>query len=1109
MKNLLLLIFLTVYSFLSYSQTLIMNEVSQGVTGNMEYVEFVVVDNTATYDCASGQPPTIDIRGWIFDDNSGYHGAGGIAAGCIRFSFDPLWSAVPMGTIILIYNDATPDPSIPAADISLADGNCTIVAPISDVNLFESNSTTPGAVACSYPAAGWTPGGNWSNVLLANTGDCARIVNLAGCEVFSVCYSSCNVNTLIYFANGAELAADHRNSVYYFNDGDPNAQVNWSIGCTDNELVLDANQCGSNEQTPGAPNNALNAAFIAQFNNGCTPIPPLVANAMIDNHEICGCDGSATATPSGSIPGYTYEWFDASMTPIGQTNITATGLCAGDYYVEITSSIGCQEIAMITVNPGSGLPTVTAVTGGNTYCTGDVVANITADVTGLGPWDVTYIVDGGAPQTASGASTPIVLGNGPGVYVVTNVTDANCTNTASGTQTITINTLPTVTSVSGGDIYCAGDVILDITAAVTGNGPWDVTYTIDGGAPQTASGAASPIVLGNGPGVYVVTNVTDANCTNTASGTQTITINTLPTVTAVNGGASYCPGDTPTNITVDVTGAPSWTVTYTIDGGAPQTAIGSTSPFALDDLPGVYVVTAVTDANCANTASGTQTITMNPTPVITLTPADPNACNATDGSVLVSGTGSGTVTWSGQASGTDADATLNYTIPNLGAGNYSVYFIDGATGCQSATESTSLNNPGAPVLNNPGPQTACDSYALPVITGTGLVNESYWTGTGGTGTQLSVGSAITSTQTVYIYDVNGSCSDEESFVVTINNTPAITNPGDQTACSSYTLGAISGTNISAGAAYYDDSQVNSGVQVTGPITSTQTVWIFDANGGCSDETSFIVTINPLPTVTGVNGSGTYCAGDAITDITAGVTGTGPWTVDYTLDGVAMSANGATSPVVLGNTAGTYVVTNVTDANCTNTASGTQTITVNPIPGAPTAGNDSTYCSSWTLAPMTATGGTGTMTWYDDAALTGVITTGGSLTPFDTDGTTVYYVTETAVGCEGPASMVTITIQNCEITIPTAITPNADGVHDDWELYGLDAAYPNNVVRIYNRWGGLLYEHDSSVDGPYDSNRWKGDYNGEALPVGSYYYIIDLNDEDKKVESGAVSILLEK
>ena len=46
---------------LSFSQTLIMNEVSQGEAGNMEYVEFVVVDTTVSYDCASGLPPSIDI----------------------------------------------------------------------------------------------------------------------------------------------------------------------------------------------------------------------------------------------------------------------------------------------------------------------------------------------------------------------------------------------------------------------------------------------------------------------------------------------------------------------------------------------------------------------------------------------------------------------------------------------------------------------------------------------------------------------------------------------------------------------------------------------------------------------------------------------------------------------------------------------------------------------------------------------------------------------------------------------------------------------------------------------------------------------------------------
>jgi hypothetical protein len=195
----LLVSFLTIYLFSNslHSQTLIMNEVSNGPSGNQEYVEFVVVDTSVSYNCASTTPPCIDIRGWIFDDNSGYHGTSGIAAGAVRFSFNSLWSCVPLGTIIVIYNNADPNVQMPANDLSLTDGNCVIVVPISNTSLFEQNTTTPGAVACSYPATGWTAGGNWNFTLLANPGDCARIVNLAGCEVFSVCWGSDNLNTLI------------------------------------------------------------------------------------------------------------------------------------------------------------------------------------------------------------------------------------------------------------------------------------------------------------------------------------------------------------------------------------------------------------------------------------------------------------------------------------------------------------------------------------------------------------------------------------------------------------------------------------------------------------------------------------------------------------------------------------------------------------------------------------------------------------------------------------------------------------------------------------------------------------------------------------------------
>ncbi|MFN5910486.1 MAG: gliding motility-associated C-terminal domain-containing protein, partial [Bacteroidota bacterium] len=84
--------------------------------------------------------------------------------------------------------------------------------------------------------------------------------------------------------------------------------------------------------------------------------------------------------------------------------------------------------------------------------------------------------------------------------------------------------------------------------------------------------------------------------------------------------------------------------------------------------------------------------------------------------------------------------------------------------------------------------------------------------------------------------------------------------------------------------------------------------------------------------------------------------------------------------------------------------------------------------------------------------------------------------------------------------------DGDGVNDEWEIVDLDAVYPGNVVTIYNRWGNVLYKHDSNTDGPYNQNRWDGTFNGDPLPVGSYYFIIDLGIDGEESNTGSVSIL---
>lgn len=83
-------------------------------------------------------------------------------------------------------------------------------------------------------------------------------------------------------------------------------------------------------------------------------------------------------------------------------------------------------------------------------------------------------------------------------------------------------------------------------------------------------------------------------------------------------------------------------------------------------------------------------------------------------------------------------------------------------------------------------------------------------------------------------------------------------------------------------------------------------------------------------------------------------------------------------------------------------------------------------------------------------------------------------------------------------IPTAFTPNNDGKNDVWNIKYLDT-YPNATVEVFNRFGNKVYASLGYTE------PWKGKFNGEDLPVGTYYYIINPNSGRKTI-SGAVTIL---
>jgi gliding motility-associated-like protein len=101
-------------------------------------------------------------------------------------------------------------------------------------------------------------------------------------------------------------------------------------------------------------------------------------------------------------------------------------------------------------------------------------------------------------------------------------------------------------------------------------------------------------------------------------------------------------------------------------------------------------------------------------------------------------------------------------------------------------------------------------------------------------------------------------------------------------------------------------------------------------------------------------------------------------------------------------------------------------------------------------------------------------------------------------CEASGSVkVTVSGGTSKILVPNAFSPNGDGVNDTWIITNL-STYPGATVQVFNRYGQLVFNSVNS------NKAWDGTFNGSPLPVGTYYYIIDLKNNEKKI-AGSVTI----
>lgn len=484
-STLLILISLTISTALfSQAPSLRINEVSQGATGNQEYIELVVIGTPST--CST--PQCLDLRGWILDDNNGYFSGGvlsgsGVAAGAIRFSNNVLWQCITPGTIILIYNDNDYSTTvIPPNDLSMTDGNCRLVIPISST-LFERHETQPGTSTSTYPTTGWVSGGRWSVIGMANGAD--------SFQIYAAGSTTVPVHGVSWGSGTTASGNNNTNNIIYFS-GSAAGKVFSCVNTTNADFSLQANWVSNPVaagQTAGVANSTQNAALINTMNSNCT-IASSISVTVTPTNVSCNanCNGTASLAISGGQAPYQIVWSNAG------TGTQISNLCAGNYSVTVTDAGGCDNTQNFTIGTDAGF---TLTTSGNVaICEGE---STTISVSGAATYSWNNNLGAGNSHQVSPTTTTTysVTGTANGCSATENITvtvnPSPQVNAGPDQNICTGSTL--VLSATGADTYSWDQGVINNVGFIPADGQY--TYTVTGTSNGCSATDQVNVTVGN------------------------------------------------------------------------------------------------------------------------------------------------------------------------------------------------------------------------------------------------------------------------------------------------------------------------------------------------------------------------------------------------------------------------------------------------------------------------------------------------------------------------------------------------------------------------------------------------------------------------------------
>lgn len=365
---------------------------------------------------------------------------------------------------------------------------------------------------------------------------------------------------------------------------------------------------------------------------------------------------------------------------------------------------------------------------------------------------------------------------------------------------------------------------------------------------------------------------------------------------------------------------------------------------------------------------------------------------------------------------------------------------------------------------------ACDSYVLPALS-----EGNYFTEANGRGQKLKAGTAITTTQRIYVYSSNGTrfiCTDEDSFMITVSKTPQVPAISKVESCGSYTLPG----NTDFNAEYYwqpggnEQDKLNS-LSLTEP--GNYTIYLRGSskeNAACVKEGQINLTIYPLLDlpITG----GTICRNPQTGEVESEAF------LDSGLDPSAFEVNWFfegnlihTGPNYSASVAGEYTV---------------KTTKLKPEAGAECNYKDTIVKVEHSAVPVIKA--IVSEPFENIAIVTIFVEQGFGDYQYQLNGGEFqtgnqFYDVESGThtvrvkGVTGYCGDATVEVQ--VLKFPKYFTPNGDGFNDSWTIPDLKDN-PEAEIHVFDRYGKLL-----KVFPPTQS--WDGLFHGKEMPSDDYWF----------------------